>query len=73
VGAALLNDQPVAIVAEPERSGARLPKSGRAGDLMSVIDEQGYCTLWFCVKGEIGGAPARWAQALLGPSFDGQA
>ena len=38
---------------------------------MSVIDEQGDCTLWFCVKGETEGAPSRWAQVLWGPSFDG--
>ena len=61
------------IVAAPGRQGPELPKSGRAGDLMSVIDEQGDCTLWFCVKGETEGAPSRWAQVLLGPSFDGQA
>jgi hypothetical protein len=61
------------IIAAPGRQGPELPKSGRAGDLMSVIDEQGDCTLWFCVKGETEGAPSRWAQALLGPSFEGQA
>ena len=61
------------IVAAPGRQGPELPKSGRAGDLMSVIDEQGDCTLWFCIKGETEGAPSRWAQVLLGPSFDGQA
>lgn len=60
-------------VAAPGRQGAELPKSGLAGDLMSVIDEQGDCTLWFCVKGETEGAPSRWAEVLLGPSFDGQA
>lgn len=61
------------IVAEPARLGPELPKAGRAGDLMSVIDERGACTLWFCTEGETGGAPARWSQVLLGPSFDGRA
>jgi len=61
------------IVAEPGRLGTELPETGRAGDLMSVIDERGACALWLCTQGEKGGAPTRWAQVLLGPAFDGQA
>lgn len=61
------------IVPEPGRLGPELPRAGRAGDLMSVIDERGVCTLWFCTEGENGAAAARWAQVLLGPTFDGQA
>ncbi|HEX8906275.1 MAG TPA: hypothetical protein VF771_15610 [Longimicrobiaceae bacterium] len=61
------------VVADPGRLGPRLPKRGRAGDLMSVVDEQGDCTLWFCARGEADGVPARWAQVLLGPLFDGRA
>ena len=48
--------------------GLALPKRGRGGELMAVKDDQGACTLWFCVKD---GPPARWAQVLLGPEFDG--
>jgi hypothetical protein len=54
------------------REGVQLPKNGRAGDLLTLMDDQRQCTLWFCVKGESGAGPARWAQVLLGPSFDGQ-
>jgi hypothetical protein len=49
-----------------------LPKAGEAGDLMTLIDDVGQCTLWFCVGGATGAGPARWAQVLLGPAFDGQ-
>jgi hypothetical protein len=55
------------------REGPRLPKDGRGGDLMTIADQQGQCTLWFCVKGEGPAGPALWAQILLGPSFNGQA
>lgn len=48
--------------------GPALPKHGRGGELMAMRDHQGACTLWFCVKD---GSPARWAQVLLGPDFDG--
>lgn len=49
-----------------------LPKEGNAGDLLATSDNQGQCTLWFCVhSGDTG--PARWAQVLLGPSVNGQA
>jgi hypothetical protein len=61
------------IVTDPNRQGADLPKNGRAGNLMSVMDEQGDCTLWFCVRGDGEGVAARWAQVLLGPVFDGLA
>jgi hypothetical protein len=52
--------------------GPALPKDGRGGDLMAVIDKTKQCTLWFCVQGANGG-PAHWAQVLLGPSFLGRA
>jgi hypothetical protein len=59
----------------PDRTqlGPSLPTNGRAGDLMSVVDRVGECTLWLCVKGEDAGRAARWAQVLLGPPFDGRA
>jgi hypothetical protein len=65
---------PVAVspTAIRESQAPRLPRDGRGGDLMALADNQGQCTLWFCVKGERGAGPARWAQVLLGPSFDGQ-
>lgn len=50
-----------------------LPRSGQGGDLMALIDDSRTCTLWFCVRGADGSSPARWAQVLMGPSFDGQA
>lgn len=53
------------------REGVPLPKDGRAGDLLALMDTQRQCTLWFCVRGEDSG-PARWAQVLLGTAFDGQ-
>lgn len=57
---------------EREGEGPKLPKDGRGGDLMTIADRQGQCTLWFCVgKGRAG--TALWAQVLLGPSFNGQA
>jgi hypothetical protein len=60
---------PTAILVQ--REGPGLPKAGRGGDLMAVIDNTKQCTLWFCVQGANGG-PARWAQVLLGPPFDGR-
>lgn len=56
----------------PERGIVPLPKSGQGGDLMTLIDADGSCTLWFCVRGSAAG-PARWSEVLLGPAFDGQA
>ena len=49
-----------------------LPKRGAGGDLMTLIDDSDNCTLWFCVHSAGGAGPARWAQVLLGPPFDGQ-
>jgi hypothetical protein len=60
---------PTAISANPER-GPFLPKDGRGGDLLTLMDNQGRCGLWFCVKSADGG-PAQWAAVLLGPSFAG--
>lgn len=51
--------------------GVSLPKDGRGGDLLALMDDQRQCTLWFCVRGESGG-PAQWAQVLLGTSVDGR-
>lgn len=62
---------PQIIVVDRER-GVKLPKLGRGGDLLTLIDNQSACTLWFCVKAGTDSAPAYWAQVLLGPSFDGQ-
>lgn len=58
---------------ELERGAVSLPKRGRAGDLMALIDDSRTATLWFCVRSEDNAGPARWAQVLLGPSFQGQA
>jgi len=65
---------PVAVTAMaiPTKEESRLPKDGRGGDLLALMDDQRYCTLWFCVKDGAGG-PAQWAQVLLGPAFDGRA
>jgi hypothetical protein len=55
--------------------GQHLPKAGRGGDLMTVMDDQRQCTLWFCVR-DADASPsghAQWAQVLLGDSFIGQA
>lgn len=49
--------------------GPSLPKNGRGGQLLALKDDQGHCTLWFCVKD---GSPARWAQVLVGQEFDGR-
>jgi len=54
-----------------EEGVVSLPKDGQAGDMMALVDDARMCTLWFCVRGADGG-PARWAQVLLGPAFDGQ-
>ncbi len=62
---------PTAISPVALESGVvRLPKAGQGGDLMTLRDDSGNCTLWFCVQ-DAGGGPARWAQVLLGPPFDG--
>jgi hypothetical protein len=60
-------------IANPGKLGPNLPKNGHGGDLMSVIDQDRECTLWFCVRGSTSASPAHWAQVLLGPSFDGKA
>lgn len=54
-----------------DREGPGLPKDGRGGDLLALMDDRQQCTLWFCVQGASGSA-ARWAQVLLGPPFDGR-
>lgn len=50
---------------------AALPKTGQAGDLMTLLDDTRMCTLWFCVKGWDKVNAALWTQVLLGPSFVG--
>ncbi|MFI6051314.1 hypothetical protein ACIBCO_14635 [Streptomyces violascens] len=62
---------PSAIPVERGR-GPELPRNGRAGELTTLQDPSGTCTLWFCVS-DPGAGPARWAQVLLGPTFDGRA
>jgi hypothetical protein len=47
-----------------------LPKAGQLGDLMSVLDSLGQCTLWLCVSHDAD-RTARWARVLLGDLFDG--
>jgi hypothetical protein len=71
---------PITATAIPSpQEGPKLPRDGRGGDLMAVIDKKHQCTLWFCVGGAIFGPdgivlnPASWAQVLLGPSFIGVA
>ena len=59
------------VIADPGVSGPKLPAEGRSGDLMGLVDDKGQCSLWFCVRDNAGSA--RWAQVLLGPSFDGRA
>lgn len=61
------------VIADPGQLGPELPREGRGGDLMSVINDEGQCSLWFCVRDGTREGPARWAQVLLGPLFDGRA
>ncbi|MCC3768170.1 hypothetical protein [Streptomyces sp. UNOC14_S4] len=63
---------PDAVVVDERFHGPRLPKGGRAGELTTVQDPSGTCTLWFCVR-DGGADPALWAQVLLGRTFDGRA
>jgi hypothetical protein len=60
---------PPRVVASSSRP--ELPSEGRAGDLISIQDAAGECRLWFCTRAKEGGAPARWAEVLLGEPFDG--
>jgi hypothetical protein len=60
------------VAAEPGRLGPPLPRAGQGGDLLATRDDQGQCTLWFCVRGATGTDPARWTQVVLGPVFDGR-
>jgi len=55
-----------------KENSSLLPKTGQAGDLMTLIDDTRMCTLWFCVKGWDKVNAALWTQVLLGPSFPGQ-
>ena len=61
-----------ALVTKGERGTITLPKDGRGGDLLTLMDDKRQCTLWFCVQGS-GSGPAQWAQVLLGPAFAGVA
>ncbi|MFD7165182.1 hypothetical protein [Streptomyces violascens] len=63
---------PSAVLVDGRNPGPELPRNGRAGELTTLQDPSGTCTLWFCVH-DSGEAPARWAQILLGPTFDGRA
>jgi hypothetical protein len=64
--------QPTGVAPAALGNGAvPLPKGGRSGDLMALVNpNDGVSTLWFCVRGH-SNDPARWAQVLLGPAFDG--
>lgn len=57
------------VIGRPQDS---LPPVGQAGDLMSIIDGHGRCTLWFCVRASMEQPfdAAQWAQVLLGPSIN---
>ena len=57
----------IPIESEGAGEGPALPKDGRAGDLISIADKQGQCTLWFRVKGERAAGGASWAQILPKP------
>jgi hypothetical protein len=59
-------------VSNAETAGPELPRNGRAGDLMCVLDQDGQCSLWFCVRSPSSGVTAQWAQVLLGPQFNGR-
>jgi hypothetical protein len=48
----------------------KLPKDGRGGDLLVLVDNARECALWFCVKSG-GDDPAEWAPVLLGPRVKG--
>lgn len=73
LGGSLPAPVPVTATAIPaQREGPSLPKDGRGGDLMAVMDARRECTLWFCVRSGDGG-PAQWAQVLLGQPFEGRA
>jgi hypothetical protein len=49
-----------------------LPRDGLGGDLVTLMDPLGQCSLWFCVSGD-GTSQAKWAQVLLGDAFAGTA
>jgi hypothetical protein len=53
--------------------GVTLPKEGQGGDLLTLMDNQRQCNLWFCVHGSEGkDVPAQWAQVLLGTPMAGR-
>ena len=56
------NLTPQAVVVDRER-GVKLPKDGRGGDLLTVMDQSELCTLWFCVKQGNQKGPARWCRS----------
>ena len=58
-------------VSNPSGQGIDLPRNGRTGDLMTTVDDQGQCLLWFCVREASAAGVARWAQVMLGSPFDG--
>jgi hypothetical protein len=54
-----------------------LPRDGRTGDVLATVAPRTQFTsavayLWFCVEGNSSRAPAKWAQILLGDSFEGK-
>ncbi|AZQ70239.1 hypothetical protein EKH77_02550 [Streptomyces luteoverticillatus] len=62
---------PEAVVVSELRRGPGLPKNGHVGEFTALEEPSGKCTLWFCVS-DPGQGSARWAQVLLGPTFDGR-
>lgn len=83
VGQIRLAPEPATFFENPEGPpNANLPRFSQAGELRTVTDDDGVCTLWLCVQSlQEGGGPtnpadagfpyAKWAQVLLGPSFPG--
>ena len=52
-------------------SVTELPLAGQSGDLLVTQNEEGSCTLWFCVRAGEKDIPAQWSQVLLGETIQG--
>jgi hypothetical protein len=72
VRGSLSNPVATPVMVIPINKGPALPKLGRGGDLMAVVDGTGKCTLWFCMNDGNRTRSAKWTQVLLGASFDGR-
>ncbi|MER5967284.1 PE-PGRS family protein [Streptomyces sp. NPDC002057] len=55
----------------PPDTTARLPEAGRLGQLAVLSDDAVTCRLYLCVEAQ-DGAPARWAEVLLGDPVEGR-